>query len=108
MPAAAVIPAPIAYIKVAAVKKLVVEIPGFFPIGAASRVLNTQGACKCEEYPRGAVGPKRKRCVRPCWCQNLGDCVPLCLLGRPHPPRFVIVCPREALCLFTGAGFFWG
>ncbi len=30
MPAAAVIPAPIAYIKVVAVKKLVVEFPGSF------------------------------------------------------------------------------
>ncbi len=30
MPAAAVIPAPIAYIKVVAVKKLVVETPGAF------------------------------------------------------------------------------
>ncbi len=30
MPAAAVIPAPIAYIKVVAVKKLAVEIPAFF------------------------------------------------------------------------------
>ena len=32
MPAAAVIPAPIAYIKVVAVKKLVVEFPAVLPV----------------------------------------------------------------------------
>ncbi len=32
MPAAAVIPAPIAYIKVVAVKKLVVEFPALLPV----------------------------------------------------------------------------
>ncbi|GJM17405.1 MAG: hypothetical protein DHS20C13_27320 [Thermodesulfobacteriota bacterium] len=32
MPAAAVIPAPIAYIKVVAVKKLVVETPALWPV----------------------------------------------------------------------------
>ncbi len=37
MPAAAVIPAPIAYINVVAVKKLVVEIPAFFRLSGRSR-----------------------------------------------------------------------
>ncbi len=37
MPAAAVIPAPVAYIKVVAVKKLVVGFQGFWRLGSASR-----------------------------------------------------------------------
>ncbi len=39
MPAAAVIPAPIAYIKVVAVKKLVVEAPA--PVRLSGRALDT-------------------------------------------------------------------
>ena len=43
MPAAAVIPAPIAYIKVVAVKKLVVEFLGLAGRSASARVLVRPG-----------------------------------------------------------------
>ena len=48
MPAAAVIPAPIAYIKVVAVKKLVV---GFEASAGRSRFLPSQG-CRVQNCPR--------------------------------------------------------
>ena len=48
MPAAAVIPAPIAYIKVVAVKKLVVEIPAFLRLSdtATDTVKGFVGLCR--------------------------------------------------------------
>lgn len=68
MPAAAVIPAPIAYIKVVAVKKLVV---GFLAAGP---------------------GPPRKGCVPGAWGHPRGERVWHSLVGRGIP---VIYCEQN-------------
>lgn len=66
MPAAAVIPAPIAYIKVVAVKKLVVETVSR-TAGSSLAVFNWRVAGRPvggRSYPSGARGPVRSRLAR--------------------------------------------
>ena len=59
MPAAAVIPAPIAYIKVVAVKKLVVEFPGPARRSAARLYCRTGSDLFSEDFTCSSL-----RCVR--------------------------------------------
>ena len=72
MPAAAVIPAPIAYIKVVAVKKLVVE---FLCLSVGSSSLRPCGRCILGGWRASAASPpftvKKLECLKQAWLEYI-------------------------------------